>query len=244
MTLSRQQFWLFLQACVIILFLMYEGMWLTGKPVAGVVTDIERGSGRYKSIKFAVVQWEINGELYEDYYLMDDDFSRYSIGTRLSMKYLPFAKFTARVNGITAGKAEWGIVYLFFLIITAAIFVLPNFVIERKSSFIVSLRRPFIKYVVNKPVQKKEVISLIERSNLVAGYIEKFMFPFMISMVIALILYLCIWQSWIVWVCMVAGIIFGVRRARKWAHQLKPHAPELYDLDNQPTWSDEYNRRR
>jgi hypothetical protein len=239
MKLSRQKFWLFLQAVVMVIVLCYQALWLTAKPAKGVVVAMYA----YKGGKSIEVQYVIEGKTHTSMFMYDEDFSNFHTGRQLDMEYLPFARGSVRIKGLTAETIVWLGGYILFLIVSALVFIMPNYVIEKKSSFIISKRRPFIRYVVEERRKRTETISLIEKANLFAGYIEKFMFPFAISGFVALILYLVTWSVAVVIACFIAGTIWGVIRARRWRAQLKPDDPELDVLDEQPTWTDGFGPR-
>jgi len=237
MKLSRQQFWLFIQACVITIALLYQTMWLFAKPTTGTVVGIDFGT-RGSPTKYALVEYEAGDYLFSDFFLVDEDFSRYHTGQKLNMHYLPFAKASARVDGITAGSVIWLMVYGIFMLLTAAIFIMPNYLIEPKSCFLISKQFPFIRYLIIEKRKRGATLNLIKKSNLFAGYIEKFMLPFAASLPIALIMYLITWRGEWVIISILVGSVFGVLRARKWKKQLKPDDPQLGVLDEQPGWTD------
>lgn len=216
---------------------MYQAMWLFAKPTTGIVVGIDQGT-RSSPTKYALVEYEAGNYLFADYYLVDEDFSRYYPGQKLNMHYLPFARATARVDGITAGSMIWVIVYGIFLLLTAAIFIMPNYLIEPKSCFIISKKFPFVRYLIVERRKREATLTLIEKANLFAGYIEKFMLPFAGSLPIALILYLITWSVELVILTIITGSVLGIRRARKWKKQLHPDDPELDVLDEQPGWTD------
>lgn len=241
MKLTRKQFWLFLQACIVVLVLLYEAMWLMAIPTTGTVVGIDYGTGRYKAVKHALIEYEANGAYFSDYFLVDEDFSNYHTGQRLKMSYLPFAKASARVDGITAGTVLLFICYVIFFVMSAAIFIMPNYILGRYSIFIIYKHPPFVKYIAGPKRKQIETLTLIEKANLFAGYIEKFMLPFAASLVVSLFVYLITWMVELVILCIVAGSIWGIIRARKWRKHLHPDDPELDVLDKQPGWTDELN---
>jgi hypothetical protein len=132
----------------------------------------------------------------------------------------------------------WMMIYGVFLLVTAAIFIMPNYFIEPKSCFFIRKQFPFVHYQVIEERKASDTVTLIERANLFAGYIEKFMLPFAASLPFALVLYLVTWRVELVIACMIVGSVFGVRRARNWKKHLKPDDPELDVLDDQPEWTD------
>jgi hypothetical protein len=231
MKLSRKQFWLLLQAIYISVLLLYQGLWLTSGLCTGKVVEIRKGTGDYKSMRYALIYYAVDGKVYDTEEIIDADYSDYKVGQELQMSYLPFAKGTARVKG---SKADLFLIvgfYTIFLLFTAVILILPNYLLDRKCHFQIQRRRPFVRYVVEERRKKNYAIPLIERANLYAGYVERFMFPFIMCGCTALIVYLFSKSLFWLILLIVLGVFLGVFRARNWARNLRPHDPELDAVD-------------
>lgn len=231
MKLSRQRFWLLLQAIYIGCLLLYQAIWITSEPCTGTVVEITKGGGAYKSIKTALIYYVVDNKLHNTVVFVDEDFSNYKIGQRLHMSYLPFAKGTARVNGITADLMVAVGYYIFFLLFTAVILIVPNYLLDKKCSFLIYGKPPFVRYIVEERRKKGYAIPLIEKANLYAGYIERFMFPFIMCGITGLIVFLFSKSVFFLILIICMGIFLGVRRSRNWAKNLKPNDPELDAVD-------------
>jgi len=159
MKLSRQQFWLLLQGIILFCFLAYEAVWLTAKPVTGTVVGIHHERvGKRGAVKSIEIMYVADDRIFTKYVLWDEDVNHFKSGERLPMHYLPFARSLARIDGISGGTIIKLFIYGILLLVSAGIFLMPNFMLAKQSSFIITSRPPFIRYVVEKSRTWNETI--------------------------------------------------------------------------------------
>jgi hypothetical protein len=227
MNLSRKRFWLLLQVIGVGMLVLYHSIWLFTDNTTGIVQEITK----YKSVKSAEVIYNVNQVPYSTIILLDDDFSNYQLGQNIKLRYLVFAKGSAKGVGTTAGDMVTITFYVFYLLFWTVILILPNNIIEKDSRFIVNRWFPFIKYIPGKPRPKAADVLLIEKANLFAGYIERFMFPFIMCGCTGLVYYLFSRTLFMPMLIGFTGIVWGILRSRSWAKKLAVNDDELDAVD-------------
>lgn len=239
MRLTRQKTWLALQGLVLLIAGLYQLMWLGfGVNTTGQVVEFYRGTREFPA-NFIVVEYYAAEKPHFVTFIHDEDFDANFIGQEIKLSYLSFARDSARLPRFTTGDRIVLVFYGIFLFVTALIFLMPNYLIGRQSQFIITARPPFIRYLSGKAVSRGETVRRIINANLVAGYIEKFMMPFVGSAVIALFIYISTFEPALVIASFAVGTVLGVIRAYQWKKELKPNDEELTTLDYLPGNDDE-----
>lgn len=237
MKLSRQKFWILLQVFVILIISFYGLLWFTAVKTDGYVLGFSEGTKDFP-VTIMHVEYYAKEIRHVATFLYDKDFYAYRTGQTIELSYLPFARGSARLPNFNAGDMLFILIYIIWLFISSLIFLMPNYFIGKKSTFQISWKFPFVKYYSGKATTYSETVKLIVNANFVAGLIEKFMFPFVGSGVIALILYVSTWNSILVVLSLSIGSILGILRALKWKKSLRPGDDELEVIDQLPTFKD------
>ncbi|HEX6916276.1 MAG TPA: hypothetical protein VF145_13595 [Chitinophagaceae bacterium] len=231
MKLSRRNFWIVLHLSVLLLFLAWQLLWLVaGVKTEAVVTGFSEPS-KDLPVVFMFVEYNSGSFIHQTSFIYDQDVHGYRTGEVIEISYLSFAAGSSRLPGFTAGDAVAAMSYALVLFVTGLIFLIPNYLVGKYSYFVISGSFPFVKHHNEKPITHWETVNRIVRANLVAGYVEKFMFPFVVSAVAALLLYLFTWSVTVVVLSFICGIVSGIIRAVRWKQSLQPGDDELEVLD-------------
>ena len=157
MTLTRFKMYLYVQALLLLLFILYQGVWMISGVTEGTIVNFagvfsDKSKTTFGEAGPMVVRYTVNNRAYEEGFERND----IPMATRtVPVRYLLFAPQIAHLNTFIDQWLESIVLLAILSLVTALLFLMQNSVFPKGTLFEVSRRYPYILAHEFYPHQEK-----------------------------------------------------------------------------------------
>ena len=146
MTLTRFKMYLYVQALLLLLFILYQGVWMISGITEGTIVNFagvfsDKNKTTFGEAGPMVVRYTVNNRVYEEGFERND----IPMATRtVPVRYLLFAPQIAHLNTFIDQWLESIVLLAILSLVTALLFLMQNSVFPKGTLFEVIRRYPYI----------------------------------------------------------------------------------------------------